>query len=145
MVLMFYIRLYLTTVMIGQYTLGQMGTTQLVICGSIAIDRIMKFSGNYRDLIDADKLEALSLSVLVDSVEVSEGGTGANIAYNLALLGGQATLLGSVGPDGLDYLKRLSNMGIETSGVYRSSLPSGSFSVLTDSAGNQVGGFYPVL
>jgi adenosine kinase len=34
-------------------------------------------------------------------------------------------------------------MGIDTSGVHLSKLPTGSFSVLTDSSGNQVGGFYP--
>jgi adenosine kinase len=120
-----------------------MATTRLVVCGSIALDRIMNFQGNYHELIDAEKIEVLSLSVLVDSLNVVEGGIGANIAYSLARLGNEVTLLGSIGADGLDYLKRLSDMGIDTSGVHQSKLQSSSFNVLTDSAGNQVGGFYP--
>lgn len=120
-----------------------MSKTRLVVCGSIALDRIMKFSGNYHELIDATKIEVLSLSVLVDSLSVVEGGIGANIAYNLVLLGSEVSLIGSVGPDGFDYLQRLSELGIDTSGVHMSRLPSGSFNVLTDSAGNQIGGFYP--
>jgi len=120
-----------------------MSSTRLVVCGSIALDRIMSFKGNYHELIDADKLEVLSLSVLVDSLSVVQGGIGANIAHSLVQLGGDVSLLGSVGSDGLDYLQSLSDMGIDTQSVHRSKLPSGSFNVLTDSAGNQVGGFYP--
>jgi adenosine kinase len=120
-----------------------MSKTRLVVCGSIAIDRIMKFSGNYHDLIDAAKIDVLSLSVLVDSLTVVEGGIGANIAYNLVLLGSEVSLIGSVGPDGFDYLQRLSELGIDTQGVHMSRLLSGSFNVLTDSVGNQIGGFYP--
>jgi adenosine kinase len=103
----------------------------------------MNFSGNYHELIDATKLEVLSLSVLVDSLKVSEGGIGANIAHYLAALGEQATLLGSIGNDGQDYLNRLNERGIDTSAVHQSSLPTASFNVLTDTSGNQVGGFYP--
>jgi adenosine kinase len=120
-----------------------MPSTRLVVCGSIALDRIMSFKGNYHELIDADKLEVLSLSVIVDSLSVVRGGIGANIAQGLVQLGGEVSLLGSVGFDGLDYLQSLSDLGIDTQAVHRSKLPSGSFSVLTDSVGNQVGGFYP--
>jgi len=81
-----------------------MASKRLIVCGSIAIDRIMNFSGNYHDLIDATKFEVLSLSVLVDSLKVSEGGISANIAYYLAELGDSPILLGSVGDDGLDYV-----------------------------------------
>lgn len=103
----------------------------------------MNFSGNYHDLIDATKFEVLSLSVLVDSLKVSEGGISANIAYYLAELGDSPILLGSVGDDGLDYVKRLGEKGIDVSGVHHSNLPTASFNVLTDTSGNQVGGFYP--
>ena len=120
-----------------------MSNAHLVVCGSIAIDRIMNFSGNYHELIDANKLEVLSLSVLVDSLNVSEGGIGANIAYYLAGLGEAVTLLGSVGNDALDYVNRLKGLGIDTSGVHFSALATASFNVLTDAGGNQVGGFYP--
>lgn len=122
---------------------SRMGKPHLVISGSIAIDRIMNFSGNYHDLIDPNKLDVLSLSVLVESLSVSEGGIGANIAYYMAQLGEKTTLLGSIGNDGKDYLTRLEDAGVDTAAVNISSLPTASFNVLTDTAGNQVGGFYP--
>ena len=119
-----------------------MSKTQLVVCGSIAIDRIMNFSGRYRDLIKPDMLHALSLSTLLEKLEDSRGGTGANIAYNLALLGEQPVLLGSVGKDGKDYIDDLAKIGVDTSGIHFSQLATASFNVITDSEDSQVGGFY---
>lgn len=116
---------------------------QPVISGSIAIDRIMNFKGQYRELIDGSQLDVLSVSVLVDSLDQARGGTGANIAYSLALLGENPVLMGSVGPDAADYVSALSAQGVDTSHVHASQLPTASFNVLTDSSGNQVGGFYP--
>lgn len=117
--------------------------TKLVISGSIAIDRIMNFSGRYHELIESSKLDVLSVSVLVDSLHEAHGGTGANIAYNLARLGEQPTLLGSAGQNGQEYIQRLSQHGVNTESVHISQLPTASFNVLTDSGDNQVGGFYP--
>lgn len=120
-----------------------MAKPQLIISGSVALDRIMNFSGKYRDLIQPDKLHVLSLSVLLDKMEVSRGGIGANIAYGTALLGDNPVLLGSVGPDAADYVKFLEEAGVDTSHVHVSNLPTASFNVMTDSEDNQVGGFYP--
>lgn len=118
-------------------------STQLIISGSIAVDRIMNFSGRYKELIHPDKLHVLSVSVLLDKLEQTEGGTGANIAYNAALLGDQPILLGSVGPDAGAYLEKLAAAGVNTEFVHRSDLPTASFNGLTDADNNQVGGFYP--
>lgn len=115
---------------------------RLIISGSIAIDRIMNFSGQYRNLIDSAKLEVLSVSVLVDSLAQAHGGTGANISYTLALLQEQPILLASAGNDARSYIQRLKAEGVDTSYVHISKLPTASFNVLTDSSGNQVGGFY---
>lgn len=120
-----------------------MATPRLILCGSIALDRIMNFSGKYRDLIKPDKLHVLSLSVLLDKLEETPGGGGANIAYDVAQLGERPVLLGSVGPDASAYLERLSNAGIDTGHVHVSQLPTASFNVMTDSEDSQVGGFYP--
>lgn len=120
-----------------------MAKPQIIICGSIAIDRIMNFSGRYRELIKPDKLHALSLSVLLDKLENTPGGIGANIAYNLAQLGEKPILLGSVGSDAKDYIDRLAATGIDTSHIHYSELPTASFTVMTDSEDSQVGGFYP--
>lgn len=120
-----------------------MANPRLILCGSIALDRIMNFSGKYRDLIRPDKLHVLSLSVLLDELEETPGGVAANIAYALAQIGERPVLLGSVGPDARDYLDRLSSVGIETGAVHISQLPTASFNVMTDSDDNQIGGFYP--
>jgi adenosine kinase len=120
-----------------------MSDAKLVICGSIAIDRIMNFNGSYSGLIEPSKLETLSVSVLVDSLEVSRGGVAANISHSLAQLGETPLLMGSVGQDAADYIKYLSQQGISTEAVHISHLPTASFNVLTDTGGNQVGGFYP--
>lgn len=119
-----------------------MSTPTLVICGSIAIDRIMNFSGRYRDLVQPDKLHVLSLSVLLKALEDSPGGVAANITTNLALLGEKPVLLGSVGPDAKEYIAKLSALGIDTSHIHTSKLPTASFNVITDSEDSQVGGFY---
>lgn len=119
-----------------------MSKPQLVICGSIAIDRIMNFSGRYRDLIKPDKLHVLSLSVLLDKLEDTPGGIGANIAASLARLGEKPVLLGSVGTDAKAYIEELSRLGVDTGKVHFSQLPTASFNVITDGEDSQVGGFY---
>ena len=41
---------------------------KIIVCGSIAIDRIMNFSGRYKDLIKPDKIHVLSLSIFLDKI-----------------------------------------------------------------------------
>lgn len=120
-----------------------MADTRIIISGSIALDRIMDFSGRYKELIRPDKLHVLSVSVLLDKMEDTPGGVGANIAYALARLGERPLLLGSVGPDAASYMERLAAAGVDTSRVHVSQKPTASFNVMTDSEDNQVGGFYP--
>ena len=120
-----------------------MAQPTLILCGSIALDRIMNFSGSYQDLIKPDKLHVLSVSVLLDKLEETRGGVAANIAHNIALLGEKPVLLGSVGPNAEPYIKDLAAEGIDIGHVHVSYLPTASFTVMTDSDDNQVGGFYP--
>jgi adenosine kinase len=115
----------------------------IVVSGSIAIDRIMNFSGKYADHIQTDKLDSLSISIFLDELQDAHGGVGANIAYSLALLGDEPFLVGSVGPDGLLYMEKLAHLGVNISHVFESKLPTATFNVITDSDQNQVGGFYP--
>lgn len=103
----------------------------------------MNFGGKYSDLIQPDKLHVLSLSILIDKLTNSRGGTAANIAYNSALLGEKPILLGSIGEDAKEYMKDLGNLGVTIDYVHVSDLPTPTFTVLTDSTDNQVGGFYP--
>jgi adenosine kinase len=120
-----------------------MGKPQLLVAGSIAVDRIMSFSSRYQDLIKPEHLEVLSLSVLVDTMTEARGGIGPNIAFALAALGEKPTLLGSAGHDSTDYLAQLKSLGINTDHVHISELPTASFTAFTDADNNQVAGFYP--
>lgn len=116
---------------------------RLILTGSVAIDRILNFSGKYADVIAPNKLHVLSLSVLVDNLVDTRGGIAANIAYNLALLGEKPVLFGSVGHDAKGYMSDLEKLGIDISHLHFSTKPTASFTVMTDSADCQVGGFYP--
>jgi adenosine kinase len=118
-------------------------TPPIIVSGSIAIDRIMNFSGSYRDHINPEKLDTISISIFLDKLQDAHGGVGANISYSLALLGDEPILLGSVGADGLMYMEKLAHHGVNIAHVYESKLPTAAFNVITDSDQNQVGGFYP--
>jgi len=120
-----------------------MNTTQLVISGSIATDRIFSFDGLFSDKIDTDKLDVLSVSVLMDSYVIVNGGTGANIAFNAAQLGLKPNLLVSIGEDGQAYIDKLQSQGVNTDSANISSTPTATFTVLSDKSGSQVAGFYP--
>jgi adenosine kinase len=120
-----------------------MNKNQIIISGSIAIDRIMNFSDHYKNLIKPDKLHVLSISIFLEKLKNTNGGVGANIAYSLALLGEKPTLIGSVGPDAKDYIKKLTKDGVNTKSIFFSQLPTASFNVITDLDDNQIGGFYP--
>ncbi len=120
-----------------------MTTPQLIISGSVALDRIMNFDGSYADMIQADKLHVLSVSILLDKLEDTPGGVGANIAHNCAFLGENPILLGSVGKDAASYVRDLAKQGINMDFVHTSKLSTATFNVITDKDDNQVGGFYP--
>jgi len=123
--------------------LTDMQSGSIILAGSIAIDRIMNFDGTFEEAIKPDKLHVLSLSVLLSNVTDSPGGVAANIAYNLAMLGEMSMLVGAVGSNGKEYMDELKMVGVDTSNVHFSDLPTATFTVLTDKNDCQVGGFYP--
>ena len=65
--------------------------------GSVAFDTIMVFGGRFGDHILPDKTHLINVSFLVQQLDRRRGGTGANIAYTLALLGEQPLLCAAVG------------------------------------------------
>jgi adenosine kinase len=104
----------------------------------------MVFPGKFRDHILADKMHVLSVSFLVDSLKRWRGGTGANIAYNLALLGEKPVLVGTVGDDFSDYRLLLESKGVDTSGTKLIAGDStASCFINTDLQDNQITAFYP--
>lgn len=116
---------------------------KIVISGSIAYDYLMRFPGRFRDHLVADKLDRVSLSFLVNDLTRQRGGSGANIAFNLALLGEHPILMGTAGMEFGEYRDWLDRAGVDTSAV--KIIPdvfTASFFVNTDSENNQIGSFY---
>lgn len=90
----------------------------LAIAGSIATDHLMTFPGKFVDSLVPDQLDKISLSFLVDDLDVRRGGCGANIAFALAKLGHRPLLVGAVGRDfDVEYRGWLDAAGVDTSGV----------------------------
>lgn len=116
---------------------------RIVVSGSIAYDYLMSFPGRFTDQIIPEKLTRLSVSFLVDDMVRQRGGTAANIAYSLKLLGGDPILLGTVGQDFGDYAAWLQANGIRTDHIVE--IPhkfTASFFVSTDEEQNQIANFY---
>jgi len=52
------------------------------VAGSVGLDHLMTFSGKFTDSLVAGSLEKVSLSFLVDDLEVRRGGCAANMFWN---------------------------------------------------------------
>lgn len=116
----------------------------IVFSGSIAFDHLMTFPGYFRDYIMPDNLESLSLSFLTDSKTLHRGGNAPNIAYNHVLLGGKATVLGTVGQDFHEYRLWLDNAGVDTNSIVEIKDEfTASFYATTDLDNAQIASFYP--
>jgi len=117
---------------------------RICVTGSVATDHLMTFPGSFTDSLMADQLHTISLSFLVDDLQVRRGGVGANIAFGLASLGLQPILLAAVGHDFGDYRSWLDRHGVDTSAVLESEVShTARFVCTTDSDHNQIASFYP--
>src|SRR5687767_2542711 len=116
----------------------------IAVTGSIATDHLLTFEGRFVEQLLADQLDRLSVVFLAGDLQVRRGGTGANIAFGMGVLGGTPRLIGAVGHDVGDYLDWLSSHGVDVSAVRRSeTLASPRFTCTTDQDQNQIGTFYP--
>ena len=116
---------------------------KIVVTGSIAYDYLMSFPGKFTDSLVADQLHTVSLSFLVDTLNRQRGGTAPNIAYTLALLGGQPSVMATAGQDFGDYRTWLESYGIDTSAIVEIENDfCASFFVNTDQDQNQIASFY---
>jgi adenosine kinase len=117
---------------------------RIFVTGSIAYDYIMVFPGRFRDHILPDKMHVLSVSFLVDSLTRRRGGTGANISYNLGLLGERPLLVGTVGGDFTEYRDWLESHGVDCRAVkVITDEHTASCFINTDLQDNQITAFYP--
>ncbi|MDD4287181.1 MAG: carbohydrate kinase family protein [Candidatus Peribacteraceae bacterium] len=88
-------------------------SSRVLITGSIAYDVLLGYEGSFADAIDPKALQHLSLSFFSPRYTRHHGGTAANIAWNLQLLGGNPLPVGTVGSDGGSYKALLAERGID--------------------------------
>ena len=115
-----------------------------LICGSLAYDNIMVFPDRFKNHILPEQIHILNVAFLVPEMRREFGGCAGNIAYNLMLLGGDATIMATVGDDADPYFDRLDRLGLSRAHVRR--VP-GSFTaqafITTDLDDNQITAFHP--
>ncbi|MFC5511400.1 carbohydrate kinase family protein [Massilia jejuensis] len=119
-------------------------TQPILICGSLAFDKIMQYHGRFAETLLADQLHRVNVSFLVPTLRTEYGGCSANIAYTLKLLGGDPLIMATIGQDGGDYLERLRNFGIETRAIktIEDAYTAQCF-VTADQDNNQINAFHP--
>jgi adenosine kinase len=116
----------------------------ITVTGSIATDHLMVFPGSFREQLIAERLDQISLSFLVDDLDVRRGGVAANIAFGLGCLGLSPALVGAVGSDFTEYQLWLKEHGVDTDPVRVSaSRHTARFVCTTDNDQNQIASFYP--
>lgn len=114
----------------------------IVLTGSLAIDRIMNFPGVFKEHILFEKIHALNVSFNITQYKEKRGGTAGNIAYTLALLGEQPTIVASVGSDFALYREYLHGIGLSTEHIEQDdALVTASAHIITDNEDNQITGF----
>jgi adenosine kinase len=116
---------------------------KIAVSASIATDHLMRFPGRFRDSLIDGALDHITLSFLVDELEVRRGGVGGNIAFGMGVLGGHPVLVGAAGADFADYRSWLERHGVDCSGVLISELRhTARFICTTDNDQNQLASFY---
>lgn len=115
----------------------------IAVTGSIATDHLMHFPGRFADQLVLDQLDRMSLSFLVDDLAVHRGGSAANIAYALGLLGQAPLLVGAVGSDFGEYRRWLEEHGVDCSAVLVcEDVHTARFVCTTDNDMRQIASFY---
>ncbi len=116
---------------------------RIAVTGSIATDHLMTFPGRFADQFIADQLHTVSLSFLVDTLDVRRGGVAANICFGMGQLGTAPILVGAAGADFDEYRAWLERHGVDTDSVHISEvLHTARFVCTTDIDHNQIGSFY---
>ena len=119
-------------------------TVRIAITGSVATDHLMTFPGLFNDSLMADQLHNVSLSFLVDDLQIRRGGVAANICFGMGVLGGNPLLVAAVGSDFAEYKKWLETHGVNCEHVHVSKTAhTARFMCTTDQEQNQIASFYP--
>lgn len=116
----------------------------LLIAGSIATDHLMTFGGRFADSLVVEQLDKISLSFLVDDLEIRRGGVAPNICFGLGQLGLRPVLVGAAGEDFADYRSWLERHGVDCAHVHLSETRhTARFVCTTDETMAQFASFYP--
>src|ERR1700742_940146 len=116
----------------------------LLIGGSIATDHLMNFGGKFADSLVVEQLDKLSVSFLVEDLEIRRGGCAGNICFGLGRLGLRPVLVGAAGEDFGDYRSWLERHGVDCDSVWISEdLHTARFVCTTDATMAQFASFYP--
>ena len=117
---------------------------KILVTGSVAYDTIMVFPDRFKNHLLADQLHILNVCFLTPEMRREFGGTAANIAYNLRLLGEDPLVMATVGEDIGPYFARMEKLGIGTRLLKRI---AGQFTaqafITTDLDDNQITAFHP--
>src|SRR4051794_16488451 len=115
----------------------------IAVTGSVATDHLMSFQGRFSDSLVVEQLDKLSLSFLVDDLEIRPGGCAANIAFGLAALGAQPVLVAAVGEDFVDYRSWLERHHVDCRFLhYSPTRHTARFICTTDTTHAQIASFY---
>ncbi|MBF6357217.1 carbohydrate kinase family protein [Nocardia higoensis] len=116
----------------------------IAVSASIATDHLMRFPGRFADVLLADQLANVSLSFLVDDLQIRRGGVGGNIAFAMGVLHRTPLLVGAVGADFAEYRAWLEQHGVDCSTVHISDRAhTARFVCTTDEDMAQIASFYP--
>lgn len=92
----------------------------------------------------ADQLHNVSLSFLVDDLQIRRGGVAANICFGMGVLGERPLLVAAVGSDFAEYRNWLEEHGVDCEHVHVSKTAhTARFMCTTDQEQNQIASFYP--
>ena len=92
----------------------------------------------------ADQLHNVSLSFLVDDLQIRRGGVAANIGFGMGVLGEKPILVAAVGSDFAEYQAWLEKHGVDCGHVHISKTAhTARFMCTTDQEQNQIASFYP--
>lgn len=117
---------------------------KILVNGSTAYDLLLGYNGSFADAIDTSSLDTLAVSFFAPHFARHHGGTAANIAWSLNLLGKDPMLVTTIGVDGTDYQELLKNRGISVEYVEKLDTASTATAIIgTDSKERQITFFHP--
>ena len=110
----------------------------------MAYDTIMVFRDRFKNHILPEKIHILNVAFLVPDMRREFGGCAGNIAYSLAMLGGEPTIMATVGSDAQPYFERLTNLQLSVAHVRMigETFTAQAF-ITTDLDDNQITAFHP--